>query len=101
MQQASMVGTHPWETTVMEDALLVNGGAGPALRGWRSTAPGLLDVSPPGRSLPLLCALALTCSCTHALVSDSQISQTTWSCRMHWLSAKASHVYMHHMVLSM
>ena len=77
----------------MEDALLVNGAGGPALRGWRSAAPGLLDISPPGSSLPVLCALLPTCPGAHALVSDSQIGTTVCQCRMRWLSARASHTF--------
>ncbi len=45
----------------MTDALLGDTRGGPALWGLCSTAAGLLEVWPPGSSLPVLCALPPTC----------------------------------------
>lgn len=46
----------------MTDALLGEARGGPALRGLWSTAAGLLEVWPPGSSLPVLSALPPTCT---------------------------------------
>ena len=54
------MAAYPKEVTVMADGRLVNLLA--ALPGrCRSKAPGLLEVSPSGNSLPFLCTLLPTC----------------------------------------